>query len=75
MTDAGAADAPVYWRDHLPLGARIEGPALVEQMDTTVLIEPGWRATGDALGNLILEAAPTASLPGAYFRQDEGAAG
>jgi hypothetical protein len=25
------------------------------QMDTTTLVEPGWVATSDALGNLILE--------------------
>ncbi len=52
----GAMETPVYWRDHLPLDAVIEGPAVIEQMDTTVLIEPGWVARGDALGNLVVEA-------------------
>ncbi|MSU88710.1 hydantoinase/oxoprolinase family protein [Rhodobacteraceae bacterium 2CG4] len=47
-------DAAVYWRDHLPLRAAIPGPAVVEQMDTTVLIPPGDRATGDADGNLLI---------------------
>jgi hypothetical protein len=31
---------------------------VIAQMDTTVLIEPGCVATGDALGNLIVEVAP-----------------
>ena len=58
VTEGGAHDAPVYWRDHLPLDARIEGPALVEQMDTTLLLEPGNMAEGDALGNLIVRVGP-----------------
>ncbi len=55
--EAGACETPVFWRDHLPLDAEIAGPAVVEQMDTTLLVEPGWVARGDALGNLVLEAA------------------
>jgi len=47
-------DTPVYWRDHLPEHAEITGPAVVEQMDTTILIEPGDVARADAEGNLIL---------------------
>jgi N-methylhydantoinase A len=50
----GWAETPVYWRDHLPDAARIEGPAIIEQMDTTILIEPGDVATGDGRGNLII---------------------
>ena len=45
---------PVYWRDHLPLNPTITGPAIIEQMDTTVLLEPGDVLTGDADGNLII---------------------
>ncbi|MGR3515002.1 MAG: hydantoinase/oxoprolinase family protein [Paracoccaceae bacterium] len=52
----GARETPVYWRDHLPLDSVIAGPAVVEQMDTTLLIEAGWVARGDVLGNLIVEA-------------------
>ena len=58
VTEDGARDAPVYLRDSLPFDVRIDGPALIEQMDTTVLVEPGWRARGDRMGNLILEAEP-----------------
>ena len=51
----GTLATPVYWRDDLPMDAVIEGPAVIEQMDTTVLVEPGWSAGADALGNLCLE--------------------
>jgi N-methylhydantoinase A len=46
-----------YERLSLPVGQRIEGPALFEQPDTTVWLEPGFSATVDRLGNLILQAA------------------
>ena len=51
----GWHETPVYWRDHLPPDARIEGPAVVEQMDTTILIAPGDRAEQDADGNILIE--------------------
>ncbi|MFY9237741.1 MAG: hydantoinase/oxoprolinase family protein [Roseovarius sp.] len=49
-------DTPVYWRDHLPLDVALTGPAIIEQMDTTILIEPGDTATGDAQGNILIHA-------------------
>ena len=51
----GWIDTPVYWRDHLPLALALQGPAIIEQMDTTSLIEPGCTVTSDADGNLIVE--------------------
>lgn len=54
-TGGGWHDTPVYWRDHLPEGFSLTGPAIVQQMDTTLLIEPGDRASGDADGNIIVE--------------------
>ncbi|WP_377296153.1 hydantoinase/oxoprolinase family protein [Rhizobium sp. SGZ-381] len=50
----GFVETPVYWRDHLPLDAVIAGPAIVEQMDTTILLEPGDSAAQDRDGNLII---------------------
>ncbi len=47
-------DTPVYWRDHLPARFTLPGPAIVQQMDSTLLIEPGDVATGDADGNIIV---------------------
>jgi N-methylhydantoinase A len=54
----GWHDTPVYWRDHLPLDLALTGPAIIEQMDTTIVIDPGARVTSDADGNLIVEVAP-----------------
>jgi N-methylhydantoinase A len=48
-------ETPVYWRDHLPLDLRLQGPAIIEQMDTTSIIEPGCTITSDADGNLIVD--------------------
>ncbi len=52
--DGGWQDTPVYRRDLLPMDAVIEGPAVIEQMDTTSLIEPGCVATSDGQGNLLV---------------------
>ena len=50
----GWHQTPVYWRDHLPADAALTGPAIVEQMDTTIVVPPGDRVASDALGNLIV---------------------
>jgi N-methylhydantoinase A len=50
----GWQDTPIYRRADIGAGALIEGPAIVEQMDTTIVIEPGCAAEADELGNLIV---------------------
>lgn len=50
----GWVDTPVYWRDHLPAEATLTGPVIVEQMDCTLVMEPGDTAIQDADGNLIV---------------------
>ncbi|MDX2201275.1 MAG: hydantoinase/oxoprolinase family protein [Hyphomicrobiaceae bacterium] len=44
----------VWSRLDLPVGSVLEGPAVLEQPDTTILVEPGFRARTDDLGNLII---------------------
>ena len=56
----GWTDTPVYWRDHLPADAALHGPAIVEQMDCTLVLEPGDSAAQDADGNLIVTVAAAA---------------
>jgi N-methylhydantoinase A len=51
----GWQHTPVFWRDHLPLDLDLHGPSIIEQMDTTIVIDPGTRVTSDADGNLIVE--------------------
>ena len=47
-------ETPIYQREWLPVGARFIGPAIVEQLDTTIVIEPGNRVTRDPIGNLLV---------------------
>ena len=51
----GFVATKVYDRNGLLPGARLEGPAIVEQMDSTVLIRPGMSADVDRYFNLILD--------------------
>lgn len=46
---------PVYDRELLPVGATFEGPAILNQMDATTVVEPGDRVSIDELGNLMIE--------------------
>ena len=50
----GWCETPVYRREALPLGARFTGPAVLEQLDATTVIEPGDHVEVDTLGNLIV---------------------
>jgi N-methylhydantoinase A len=45
-------DTPIYWRDDLPAGAHFDGPAIVDQLDSTTLVPPGARCEVDAWHNL-----------------------
>ncbi|WP_430511403.1 hydantoinase/oxoprolinase family protein [Pannonibacter phragmitetus] len=47
-------EAGIYERLQLMTGARIEGPAILEQPDTTIFVDPGLAGTVDAFGNLII---------------------
>jgi len=51
---AGFVPTAIYERARLPLGARLAGPAIVEQSDTTTVIPPGVTARVDDAGNLRL---------------------
>ncbi|MRX34746.1 hydantoinase/oxoprolinase family protein [Aminobacter sp. MDW-2] len=53
--DGSWHDTPVYLREKLPLDAEILGPAILEQMDATTVLEPGDRACSDRDGNIIIE--------------------
>ncbi|HVY14085.1 MAG TPA: hydantoinase/oxoprolinase family protein [Rhodopila sp.] len=54
----GAVETPIYDRTRLRPGNCVPGPAIVEQMDATTVILPGWTARVEPYLNLILEAAP-----------------
>jgi N-methylhydantoinase A len=50
----GWIETPVYRRERLPADAVFEGPAVIEQLDCTTLIEPDCLVQRDRLGNLIV---------------------
>ena len=55
MLNGKEYDADIYSRTELKFGHRVNGPAIVEQDDTTVVILPKWVGKIDVKGNLIIE--------------------
>ena len=47
-------ESVIYDRDKLGAGTSVEGPAIVQEMDSTTLILPGHTATVDDIGNLLI---------------------
>jgi N-methylhydantoinase A/acetone carboxylase, beta subunit len=47
-------DTPVYDRLELGIGATVQGPAILEQADTTIFVDPGLEGRVDEFGNLII---------------------
>jgi N-methylhydantoinase A len=47
-------DTPIVARDALRPGDTLAGPLVVEQLDTTTVVEPGDTAAIDAQGNLVI---------------------
>ena len=51
---SGPAAAAIYARDRLGAGARIDGPAILTQLDATTLLLPGQVGRIDRVGSLIV---------------------
>jgi N-methylhydantoinase A len=51
----GFVSYPLYDRDFLAAGNRIEGPAVVQQMDATTFLPPGAVATVDPYLSLVMD--------------------
>jgi N-methylhydantoinase A len=45
----------VYHFDALPVHFRITGPAIVDSSFTSIVIDPGARATRDEFGSLVID--------------------
>lgn len=52
----GPVEAAIYAREALPPGFTFDGPAIVEQSDTTILVDQSWSASVDDSGTLVLSA-------------------
>jgi N-methylhydantoinase A len=49
--------ARIVWRPSLPAGARVEGPAVIEEPNSTILIHPGDSAVVTEAGHLVIDVA------------------
>ena len=52
--DGKRVKTPIYDGTPLGAGARIKGPAVIEEVTTTIVIEPGWTARLDASGSYLI---------------------
>lgn len=52
--DGSFVDTPIYQRRAIPAGGTFEGPAIIEQVDTTIVVNPEMAATVDGYGNVLL---------------------
>jgi N-methylhydantoinase A len=50
----GFVETPIYQRQAIPFDFHIAGPVVIEQMDTTTIVPPGWNVTADRMKNLML---------------------
>jgi len=50
-------EASVFKRLELPIGTQIDGPAILEQPDATIFVDPGLIAEVDRLGNIFMHSA------------------
>ena len=56
--EIGTVSTPVFDQDLIRCGNVIDGPAIIEAEDTTIVIEPGWRYTLDEYLNGVIEHQP-----------------
>jgi N-methylhydantoinase A len=47
-------DCPIYQRERLDVGHLVAGPAVIEQYDCTIVLEPGQVAQVDEMKNLVV---------------------
>ena len=52
--ESGWQETPIYKRESLSLKASFKGPAIIEQLDTTIIVEPDNKVEVDLDGNLII---------------------
>ena len=52
--ETGEIELPIYARDQAPLGVQLDGPAVIEQYDSTFVLDPGWSTVLDDNGQIIV---------------------
>jgi N-methylhydantoinase A len=48
-------DTPVFRREDVPAGSHFQAPVIFEELGSTTVVQPGWAAEVDGMGNLVLE--------------------
>jgi 5-oxoprolinase (ATP-hydrolysing) len=48
-------ETPLFRREALAIGQRVDGPAIIAEANATTVVEPGWRAEVTRLDHLVLE--------------------
>ena len=56
--DGARVRTPIYDGTPLGAGATVHGPAVIEEVTTTIVIEPGWTARLDASGSYLITRDP-----------------
>ena len=51
---SGERRTPVFARENLPPGFAMDGPVILEEKTSTVVVEPDWRLLVNEAGNLLL---------------------
>jgi len=70
MFTAGAwHETPLYRREELAAGQRIDGPAIIAEANATTVVEPEWRVTVTELDHLVLERAKPRKVEAAIGTQ------
>lgn len=52
--ETGWQETPVYHRPRLPINTSMEGPAIIDEMSSTIVVLPGQSFIVDDFGNLIV---------------------
>jgi len=52
--ETGVIDATIYDRRRMPAGLEVAGPVVIESLESTILVPPGWQAKMNADGFVLL---------------------
>ena len=52
--ETGVIDATIYDRKRMPAGLEVAGPVVIESLESTILVPPGWQAKMNADGFVLL---------------------
>jgi len=52
--ETGAVDATIYDRRRMPAGLEVAGPVVIESLESTILVPPGWRAQMNEDGFVVM---------------------